>query len=101
MFFETIQAADLEQELQDISSNPHLAKPTGNRGQSLPVVLPSNPPAGKAAPLQAELQQWMSNGSLDQLHAACHKVVLAAAKVKSYQPAYNSLRHAQSLMGGM
>ena len=75
-FYETVKAAALEQDMQDISSNPSLAKPTDPKGTwgSVPLILPTTPPTGKAVPLQAEVEQWMCDGSLDKLHAACHKV---------------------------
>ena len=69
--------------MQDISSNPSLAKPTDPKGGlgSGPLILPTTPPTGKAVPLQAEVEQWMCDGSLDKLHAVYHKVSLPATSL--------------------
>ena len=83
VFYETVQAAAFELDMQDISTNPSLAKPRdpkGGQGGSVPLTLPTNPPSGKAVHLQAEVEEWICDGSLQKLHAACHKVFLMQFK---------------------
>lgn len=71
---EKVHATALEADMQRIVADPSLAHPRRQGGVLLPPGLLLGPPAGKAAPLHAEVEQWISGGALQRLHAQKHKV---------------------------